>query len=90
MMDRLINMLFRWDKLREALFAEVHMYDQIDIALKEDMSTNLTWEEGGLWYGWHFNLMHKVYLFNDIGYESMMELWQDNWQWDSDMNMSYL
>lgn len=89
MIDWLVNRIFKYTSLREAIFAEVHFYDEIEKALKEP-TNNLTWEEGGLWYGWHFNEMHKIYLFNDIGHESMADLWHDNWAWDSEMDMGYL
>ena len=89
MIDRLVQLFFRWGNLREAIFAEVHMYDGVAEALKEP-TTNLTWcEEDGLWRGWYFNEMHKVYMFNDIGFKDLSDLWEDNWRWDSDMNLMY-
>ena len=88
MIDWLINRIFSWDKLREALFAEVHFYDEIDKALKEP-TTNLTWEEGGKWYGWTLQEMHNIYLFDDIGYETMTELWDNLWTRDMEHGLSY-
>ena len=88
MIDWLVNFLFRWDKLREALFAEVHFYDQIDAALNEP-TNNLSWEEGGLWYGYTYNEMHKTYLFDDIGHESLTDLWDNLWTRDMEWGLMY-
>jgi hypothetical protein len=41
--------------------------------------TNLTWSEGDRWYGWAYNPNLKRYYFNDIGNESLMGLWEDQW-----------
>jgi hypothetical protein len=88
MIDFLVNKLFWWTPLREAIFAEVHFYDEIESALKEP-TTNLTWEEGGLWYGYTFNEMHNTYLFDDIGYETMTELWDNLWTRDMEWGLMY-
>jgi hypothetical protein len=88
MIDRLVNLIFRWDRLRDALFAEVHFYDEVDRAMKEP-TTNLTWEEGGLWYGYTLNEQHNIYLFDDIGHESMTDLWDDLWRRDMEMGLGY-
>jgi len=88
MIDKLVDMLFRWDKLREALFAEVHFYDQIDAAMNEP-TNNLSWEEGGLWYGYTYNEMHKTYLFDDIGHEELSDLWDNLWTRDMEWGLMY-
>jgi hypothetical protein len=48
------------------------------------ISDNLTWaeEETGLWKGWVYSSTKKRYYFNDIGSESLMELWEDQWKWE--------
>jgi len=88
MIDWLVNRIFRFTSLREAIFAEVHMYDALDAAMDEPI-TNLTWEEGGLWYGYTYNEMHKTYLFDDIGYETMTELWDNLWARDMEWGLMY-
>lgn len=88
MIDWLVNRIFRFTSLREAIFAEVHFYDQIEATMNEPTS-NLTWEEGGLWYGYTFNEMHNLYLFDDIGYETMTELWDNLWARDMEHGLSY-
>lgn len=41
---------------------------------------NLTWaeEEAGVWKGWTFSQTNNRYYFDDIGNESLTELWSDN------------
>jgi hypothetical protein len=75
LVDWFINRLFSNRHLRDAIFAEVHFYDQIDAALKEP-TTNLTWEEGGLWYGYTYDSNARRYYFDDIGHESLIDLWE--------------
>lgn len=88
MIDWLINLLFKSDKIREALFAEVHFYDQVEAARNEPIA-NLTWQDGGKWYGYTLNEMHNTYLFDDIGHESMTELWEDLWARDLGWDLMY-
>jgi hypothetical protein len=88
MIEWLVDRIFSWNRLREAIFAEVHFYDHLDEALQEK-ATNLTWEEGGLWYGWTLQEMHNIYLFDDIGYETMTELWDNLWTRDMEHGLSY-
>ena len=77
LVDWFINRLFSNRHLRDAIFAEVHFYDHIEEALKEP-TTNLTWEEGGLWYGYTYDSNARRYYFDDIGHKSMFDLW-DQW-----------
>jgi hypothetical protein len=41
------------------------------------MDTNLTWaeEDVNLWKGWTYSLEKNRYYFDDIGDESLTELW---------------
>jgi hypothetical protein len=32
-----------------------------------------------MWYGWTYNSNAKRYYFDDIGNESLMGLWEDQW-----------
>ena len=82
MIDWLVNKLFWWAPLRNAIFNEVHFYDEIDKSIKEheDMGpTNLTWAEGDTWYGWTYSPEKNRYYFDDIGNVSLMGLWEDQW-----------
>jgi len=83
----LVNRIFRWDSLRNAIFDEVRLYQSIDKAMWEHdrlYPTNLTWSEGNRWYGWAYNPQLKRYYFDDIGNESLMGLWEDQWLKEAD------
>ena len=83
--------LMRPKRLREAIKAVVHEHDQLLRLLeddKENPSTNLTWAEGDTWYGWTYNPSRKRFYFNDIGNESLMGLWEDQWANESKTEFS--
>jgi hypothetical protein len=87
MIDWLVNRIFRWDPLRKAVFDEVRLYQSVDRSLWEyekEGPTNLTWSEGDRWYGWTYNNNAKRYYFDDIGNESLMGLWEDQWLREAD------
>jgi hypothetical protein len=87
MIDLLVSRIFRWDSLRNAIFDEVHLYDELNKRIKEyknEEPTNLTWSEGDTWYGWTYNKDKKRYYFDDIGNESLMGLWEDQWLKEAD------
>jgi hypothetical protein len=86
MIEWLVNRIFRWDPLRKAVFDEVRMYQSIDRSMWEyekSGPTNLAWSEGDRWYGWTYNPNSKRYYFDDIGNESLMGLWEDQWARES-------
>ena len=65
-----------------AIQAVVHDNDELLRRLseyKEEGPTNLTWAEGDRWYGWTYNKSKNRYYFDDIGNESLMGLWEDQW-----------
>jgi hypothetical protein len=79
--------LMRPKRLRHAIEAVVHENDELLRILseyKEDGPTNLTWSEGDRWYGWTYNSNAKRYYFDDIGNESLMGLWEDQWAREAD------
>lgn len=52
----------------------------LDKIIKEAMNeipTNLTWDENGVWKGWTCNSNRTKYYFDDIGNESIVDLWSD-------------
>ena len=81
--DLVEKYLMRPKRLREAIEAVVHDNDELLRIIKEyeenDTPTNLTWSEGDRWYGWTYNNNAKRYYFDDIGNESLMGLWEDQW-----------
>ena len=87
LVDWLVNRIFRWDGLRKAVFDEVRLYQSVDRSMWEyekEGPTNLTWSEGDRWYGWTYNESKKRYYFDDIGNESLMGLWEDQWLREAD------
>ncbi len=88
MIEILARLIFSWAPLRQAMFDEVHMYDAIDEAINEP-TTNLTWNEGGLWYGYTYNEQHRTFLFDDTGHEDMADLWDSLWTRDMEWGLMY-
>ena len=87
MIDWLVNRIFSWENLRNAISDEVHMYDHLDSIMNdpEGMKTSsLSWMEGDPWYGWTFNESNKRYYFDDIGNKSLIGLWEDHWLKEAD------
>ena len=83
-MDRIVNLLFRWGKLRNALMDEVHMYDQLNNILSDpkNMETaSCIWLEEDGWKGWVFNRELNRYIFNDIGGD-MLDTLDLTWRLD--------
>ena len=76
-MDRLIKVIFSWEKLRLAIFEEVRFYNYITKVIKESKDeepNNKYWMEGDLWYGWSYNEEFNRYYFYDTGSKSLMNL----------------
>lgn len=46
---------------------------------RNEQPSNLTWDEGGVWKGWSYNKDKNRYYFDDIGNESIMGLWEEQW-----------
>lgn len=77
MIDWLVNKLFWWTPLRNALIAEVHMYDEISKRLDEDIYSpehnSLFWNDGDGWRSRSFSIGRQKYYFNDIPDQSLAE-----------------
>ena len=87
MINWLINKIFWWAPLREAIFDEVRLYQSVDRSIwqyEHEEPTNLTWSEGDTWYGWTYSPEKKRYYFDDIGNISLMGLWEDQWLREAD------
>lgn len=66
-MENLVNWLFKWNRLRRAIFAEVDFHNSIGRIMNdpEAMKTAATfWDEGDGWRGW--NIENNKYYFSDI------------------------
>jgi hypothetical protein len=73
MIDRIVNVLFRWGSLRNALFAEVNFHNSIGRIMKdpESMKTaSAFWDEGDGWRGW--SIEGDKYYFNDVPEHDLM------------------
>lgn len=44
---------------------------------KNEVPTNLTWDEDGIWKSWTYSPNKNRYYFDDIGNESLTDLWSD-------------
>lgn len=75
--------MIRYFKLRKAMQKVIENNHEFLMALAEsernEQSSNLTWDEGGVWKGWSYNKDKNRYYFDDIGNESIMGLWEDQW-----------
>ena len=87
-------MLIRYFKLRNALRKVIKENDQLLRMLAESELEDLkfgyfncTWREDGdqNWRGWIYNEEHNRYLFDDIGFESLVEYWDYQWQWEKSL-----
>lgn len=68
MIDKIVNLIFRWEKLRLAIFAEVDWYNSISrtLADPEAMKTaSAMWCEADGWRGWHIK-DDGAYYFHDL------------------------
>ena len=66
MIDWLVNKLFWYTPLRKAIFAEVHMYDQLDKIIQDQTPGSAYWNDGDGWRSWTYSAGRKKYYFNDI------------------------
>lgn len=73
MIDWLVNRLFWWTPLREAIFAEVHMYDMVEERLKDTTPGSAYWHDGDGWRSWTYSAERNKYYFNDIPEEDLGE-----------------
>jgi len=79
MINWLVNKLFWWTPLREAIFAEVHMYDSISELMSdpESMKTgSSSYTDIDGWRAYSKSLISNVYYFNDIPEESLMKAFE--------------
>lgn len=89
MIDWLVNRIFRFTSLRQAIFDEVHLYDHLDSIISDPKSmetASLSWMEGDMWYGWTHDSNAKRYYFDDIGNKSLIGLWEDQFLSKADSN----
>jgi len=71
MIEWLVNRIFTWDPLREAVFAEVHIYEHIDKVIKDNTPGSAYWNDGEGWRSWTYSKPRNKYYFNDIPEERL-------------------
>lgn len=69
--DWLVQKIFWWNPLREAVFAEVHMYDEVTERLKDTTPGSMFWHDGDGWRSWTYSAPRNKYYFNDIPEEDL-------------------
>ena len=77
MIDWLVNRLFWWTPLRNALLAEATFYNSMTTLLNdpESMKTATAyWNEGDGWRGW--TIEGDKYYFNDVPEYDMLSAWE--------------
>jgi hypothetical protein len=73
--------MIRYFKLRKAMKEVIKNNNEFLMALAEsernEQSSNLTWDEDGVWKCWTYNRDTNRYYFDDIGNESITGLWEN-------------
>jgi hypothetical protein len=75
MIQKLVDLIFKWDSLRKAIFAEVDWHNSITRIMEdpEDMKiATAMWCESDGWRGWTID--DGKYYFNDIPEKSLSDL----------------
>lgn len=75
-MYRLVNFIFKWEKLRIAIFAEVDWYNSISrtLADPEAMKTASTmWCDFDGWRGWYIK-NEGIYYFHDLPEKNIYDM----------------
>ena len=76
MVDKIVNFIFRWEKLRFAIFDEVNLYNSFTRILNdpESMETaTALWDEGDGWRGWTIKDDGNYY-FHDLPEKSLSDI----------------
>ena len=76
MVDKIVNFIFRWEKLRFAIFDEVNLYNSFTRILNdpESMETaTALWDEGDGWRGWTIKDDGNYY-FHDLPEQSLSDI----------------
>ena len=76
MLFNLIRSIRLKNSIMDIMSQNKELLDALAEYEKEETQTNLAWEENGLWYGWYYDPEKKRYYFDDIGHESLTDLWE--------------
>jgi len=76
MINWIVDQLFKWDSLRNAIFTEVDFYNSMTLTLQDPeaikTATSL-WNEGDGWRGWTIK-ENGNYSFHDIPEKSLGDI----------------
>lgn len=76
MIEKIINFLFKWEKLRLNIFAEVDWYNSISRTLSDPESMKVSsamWCEPDGWRCWHIK-DNGTYYFHDLPEKSLGDI----------------
>ena len=85
-MDKVINILFKWTKLRQAIFEEVDWHNSIGFTLNDPESMKIGssfWYDFDGWRGWT-QKDNGSYYFNDIPEKSLSDIFELFYERESD------
>lgn len=76
MVDNIVNFLFKWDRLRTAIFAEVDFYNSISRTLADPDAMKVAsamWCDHDGWRGWNIK-DDGTYYFHDLPEKSLGDM----------------
>lgn len=85
MIDKIVNLIFKWDRLRTAIFLEVDWYNSITRTINdpEAMRTaSAMWCETDGWRGWTIKDSGNYY-FHDLPEKSLFDMMDILYEKDS-------
>jgi hypothetical protein len=74
--DKIVNLIFKWKTLRLAIFDEVNLYNSLTRIMNdpESMQTaSAFWDDGDGWRGWTIK-DDKTYYFHDLPEKSLSDV----------------
>lgn len=74
--DRIVRLIFKWNRLRIAIFAEVDWYNSITRTLNDPESMKIAsaiWCEEDGWRGWNIK-EDSTYYFHDIAEKELSDI----------------
>jgi hypothetical protein len=76
MIDNIVNLLFKWDRLRYAIFSEVDLYNTVTRIMADPEASSIAtamWDEGDGWRGWTIK-DNGSYYFHDVPEHSLGDM----------------
>lgn len=79
-MDRLVRLIFSWERLRDAVFEEVHLYDMLTERMEDynpDHNT-MVWNEWDGWRSKSYSEEEGRFYFNDVPSDSFLDVFEQS------------